>query len=426
MTRPFSRCVFKNGLTLLLVPTPGSIATTFMVLARAGSKYETKTMNGISHFLEHMMFKGTETRPSALQISSELDGVGAQYNAFTGHEMTAYYAKVKNEFGLRALDIISDLYLNPIFDEKEIEKEKGVIVEEINMYEDLPQRKVQELFLQCVYGDQPAGWPIAGSRENVRSFGREDFLRYRKAHYVPQATVLVVAGGFEPREVISFLRKQFSHVFAGAKSPKKKVIDSQAKPRELIFSKESDQTHLVLGFRAFSLFDRRKYVLQVLTDVLGGGMSSRLFHRIREEMGAAYYVRASDDLYSDHGFLSMSAGVTHAKAKDVLRAGLQEFSRLCKEKVSEKELVKAKDHIIGTFSLSLETSDEVALFYATQEILSMRLQRPEEAIQKIRAVTAEDMRGVARTLFRANRLNFALVGPFQQGEFGGLLKGQRT
>ena len=198
MKKPFSRLVFNNKLTVLLIPVPGSIATTCMVLARAGSKYETKKEGGISHFLEHMMFKGTETRPSALQISSELDGMGAHYNAFTGHEMTAYYAKVKNEFSSRALDIISDLYLNPLFHEKEIEKEKGVIVEEINMYEDLPQRKVQEVFMECAYGDQPAGRPIAGTRENVRSFGREDFLRYRKAHYVPEATVLVVARRFSP------------------------------------------------------------------------------------------------------------------------------------------------------------------------------------------------------------------------------------
>ncbi len=422
MKKPFSRFVLKNGLTVFLVPTPESIATTFMVLARAGSKYETKDNNGISHFLEHMMFKGTISRPSAMQISSELDGVGAQYNAFTGHEMTAYYAKVKNEFSLRALDIISDLYLNPIFDEKEIEKEKGVIVEEINMYEDLPQRKVQELFMQCVYGDQAAGWPIAGSRENVRSFGREDFLRYRRAHYVPEATVVVVAGGFSPRETLAFLRKQFSRVPSGRKSAKKKVLDTQAKPAELVFSKESDQTHLVLGFRAFSLFDERKYALQVLTDALGGGMSSRLFHRIREEMGAAYYVRATDDLYSDHGLISMSAGVTHAKTKEVVQAGLEEFSRFCKEKISKEELAKAKDHIIGTFSLSLETSDELGLFYATQEILKTRIMRPEEVARKIRAVSAEDVQAVARALFRANRLNFAAVGPFKQGEFGSLLK----
>ena len=234
--------------------------------------------------------------------------------------------------------------------------------------------------------------------------------------------MLVVAGGFSPDEILSFLRARFSRVSAGLKSPKKKVLDSQAKPREIVFRKDSDQTHLVMGFRAFSIFDKRKYALQVLTDVLGGGMSSRLFHRIREEMGAAYYVRASDDLYSDHGLIAMSAGVTHSKTKDVLRAGLEEFSRLSKEKVSKEELTKARDHIVGTFSLSLETSDELALFYATQEILNIAIQRPEDIIRDIYSVTADDVRAVARALFRPNRLNLALVGPFKQGEFGGLLR----
>ncbi|MEK7512936.1 MAG: pitrilysin family protein, partial [Patescibacteria group bacterium] len=193
----FDRYILPNGTRIILVPQAGSVATTVAVLVEAGSKYETKEINGLSHFLEHMCFKGTTKRPRPLDIASELDGLGATYNAFTSQEYTSYFAKVKNDEFRRVLDIVTDLYLHPTFNAEEIEKEKGVIVEEINMYEDLPQRKVGELFMELVYGDQPAGWSIAGLKEVVRRLTRDDFIQYRAAHYLPQATIVVVAGGFD-------------------------------------------------------------------------------------------------------------------------------------------------------------------------------------------------------------------------------------
>ncbi|MEK7077410.1 MAG: pitrilysin family protein, partial [Patescibacteria group bacterium] len=294
---------------------------------------------------------------------------------------------------------------------------KGVIQEEINMYEDMPQRKVQELFMECVYGDQPAGWTIAGRKEVIRCLRREDFLKYRGAHYVPQSTVVLVSGGFRESEVLSCAKKQFASLPPGPKDGKRKTRDVQASPRELVRYKKSDQTHLVLGVRAFSLFDERRFTLQVLTDILGGGMSSRLFHRIREELGAAYYVRASDDLYTDHGVLTVSAGVDHAKIEKVLEASLQEFKRLKTELVTPAELQKAKDHIVGTFFLSLDTSDGLGYFYAMQEVHGMPLRAPEQIARKIRAVTAEDVRALARDLFRPSRLDLALIGPFHGRSF---------
>ena len=421
-TKPI-RTVLKNGMRVILLPEPQSLATTVMVLVEAGSKYETKAINGISHFLEHMCFKGTTKRPRAADIAWELDGLGAEYNAFTGQELTSYFAKARNEALEKILEIVADLYVNPQFDPNEIEKEKGVIVEEINMYEDLPPRKVQELFLELVYGDQPAGWNIAGSKETVRSITRDNFLKYRGEHYVPQATAVVVAGGFSDAErVLRLVEEQFGTLSAGAKSPKVGVIEKQEKPGELVFAKESDQTHLVLGFRAFDVFDERRFALELLADILGGSMGSRLFQKIREEMGAAYYVHAATDLYSDHGLIAMSAGVDHLKMRDVISAGLGEFARFRNETVTPEELERAKEHAIGSLILSLETSDQLGYFFGFQEALHMALRTPEEVADRIRAVRAEDIQALAWELFKNDRLNLAVIGPFRGVSFNDIVR----
>jgi predicted Zn-dependent peptidase len=309
-----------------------------MVLVQAGSKYETKEVNGLSHFLEHMCFKGTTQRPSQFVIASELDGLGAEYNAFTGLEHTGYFAKVRNGKFDEILTIISDLYLNPIFDPAEIEKERGPIIEEINMYEDLPMRRVQELFFDVVYGDQPAGWSIAGTKENIRQLVREDFIHYRTAHYVAGASIVVIAGGFDLRGVEEKVERAFTTLTVGAKAPKVPVVEGQTQPQFKVIEKQSDQTHLVLGFRAIDIHDDRRFALQLLADLLGGGMSSRLFQRIRTEMGAAYYVKAEADLFTDHGVMTMAAGVDHAKLTPVIKAGIEEFVKLKDQLVGEEEL----------------------------------------------------------------------------------------
>ena len=418
----FRKKVLPNGMRLILVPKADSFTTTVAVSVEAGSKYETKDINGLSHFLEHMCFKGTKKRPRAIDISSELDGMGASYNAFTAQEMTSYYVKARNESLDKVLDVIADMYLNPVFDENEIEKERGVIIEEINMYEDTPQRRVQEFFMQLVYGDQPAGWDIAGRKEVIRKLTRGDFIKYREAHYVGRATTVVVAGGFEGENIDDKIEKYFSSISKGEKSPKAAVREEQAKPAELIKHKDSDQTHLVLGFRAFDAFDERRFALDVLADILGGGMSSRLFQKIREELGAAYYVRAGTDFYSDHGLVSMSAGVDHKKMEAVIEAALGGFARFRNEEVGEEELGRAKEHLVGQLFLSLETSDELGFYYALQEIQKLPIMTPEELAVKIKAVTPGEIKGVANDLFRNEGLNLAVIGPFKGKSFSGILK----
>src|SRR3989344_322205 len=273
----FKKYILPSGLRVVLVPQPQSLAATVLVLVEAGSNYETKEISGISHFLEHLCFKGTKKRPTALVLTSELETLGAVYNAFTGNEVTGYYAKVGAEKIESALDIISDLYQNPVFDEKEMEKEKGVVIEEINLYEDMPMRKVQELFTGLLYGDQPAGWPIGGNKEIIRSLTKSQVTKYRGSHYVAKATVVAVAGNFDEKKIVKQINTLFAGVRPDKKFSKKPVREIQKAPRQLVHYKESDQSHLVMGFRAFDRFDKRKYALEVFADVLGGGMSSRLF-----------------------------------------------------------------------------------------------------------------------------------------------------
>ena len=410
------KIILENGLRIILVPQPGNLAVTVSVLVEAGSKYEIKDINGISHFLEHMVFKGTQKRPSALAISSELDGIGASYNAFTSNEHTGYWAKARSNHFDKILDVISDIYLNPLFEEGEIEKERGVIIEEINLIEDQPYRRVWDVFTDLLYGDQPAGWRVIGQKEKIQKITREDFLNYRNSHYLPESTAIIIAGNFDEKKAVDEVRKYFSNFETGEKSSKTKVIESQSEPAISLKYKDSDQTHLVLGFRAFDLFDDRKYVLGILSDILGGSMSSRLYQKVREQMGAAYYVRAGADLSTDHGFFAVSAGVGNEKFEPVLRAVLEELKKIREEGVSDKELNLSKEHIIGRLILGLETSDDLAGFYGEQEILEKKIEEPEEIIKKIEAVKENDIISVAKDIFQNNKMNLAFIGPFKEDE----------
>ncbi len=408
------KIVLRNGLRLILAPQPTSFAATALILVEAGSEYETKDINGVSHFLEHMVFKGTTKRPEASTISSELDSLGAEYNAFTGQEYTGYWAKVQNKKIAEILDIVADMYLNPLFKSEEIDKERGVIIEEINLYEDTPTRRVHDLFTTLLYGNQPAGWDIGGRKEVIRKLKREDFIKYRAAHYVAPATVVAIAGNFNVKRVMAQVKGLFGGLKRERKQGKSRTHESQSKPKMFLKFKESEQSHLVLGTRAFNLFDKRRYALQVLSDVLGGGMSSRLFRRVREELGAAYYVRAGSELSIDHGYLSVSAGVDHLKIEKVIAIVLEEMNRLKKEEIPRGELQKAKDHLSGSVILGLETSDELAGFYGGEEIATRSIEEPEVLIKKIQKVTAEEIRKVAQDIFQNAKLNMVVIGPYKK------------
>jgi len=307
----YKKKVLPNGLRMLAVPMADNPTVTVLVLVETGSKYESKDKNGISHFLEHMCFKGTTTRPNTSDLAKELDTLGCEFNAFTGQEFTGYYAKGKASDFPKLIDIISDLYLNPLLKEDEIEKEKGVIVDEINMYDDMPMQKVREVWMNLLYEDQPAGWTIAGPRDVVRGMSRKDLVAYRKAHYVANATTVIVSGNISASTAFKEITKSFKGITIGKKSAKKKTRDIQSAPQVVLKHKETDQTHFILGVRSFPIYDKRNPILSVLSGVLGSGMSSRLFRKIRDEMGVGYYVRAGNSTSTDSGYFAVSAGVAN-------------------------------------------------------------------------------------------------------------------
>lgn len=410
----FELFTYPNGLRLITVPMADTKSVTVLILVATGSRYETKKINGISHFLEHMMFKGTTNRPRVTDIGLELDSIGAEYNAFTGKEYTGYYVKCAAEKIDTALDVISDIFQNSKFDAGEIEKEKGVIVEEINMYQDTPARYVGDLFEELLYGDQPLGWHVTGPKEVVKKLTRDDFINYFAAHYFDKSTVISVAGNIKPEQAKQKIEKYFANIRSGKPLKSARVKEGQDKPGLKIFSKKTDQTHFVLGFKAFDYFSKKEPVLNTMSLVLSAGFSSRLWNEFREKRGLSYYVRASNSPYADAGYFEISAGVDNNRLTQALEVALGECRKLAESPVSESELKKVKDYAHGKLAIGLETSDELASFYADQELLKREILTPEEKLAKIDRVTSENIRAAAQEIFLPEKLNFALIGPFKE------------
>lgn len=415
--------IFKNGLRVITIPMKDNPTVTVLVLVGTGSDYEPKEINGISHFLEHMCFKGTIKRPTSQIISHELDALGCQYNAFTGNEYTGYYAKGDAKNFKQMFDIVSDIYLNSTFPETEMQKEKGVIIEEINMYEDMPSSHVQDIFGEVLYGDQSAGRSTLGTKENINNMIRDNFVNYKKSHYVASNTVVIVSGNVANDDVYKEVNKYFKDVPISISGKKPKTKDMQTKPNVKILYKETDQTHFVLGVRSFNLFDKRNNTLSLLSGVLGAGMSSRLFSKLREEMGVAYYVRAFNQASLDHGSFQISAGVNNTRTKEVLEEIIKECNLLKKEKVSDRELDKVKSLIIGNMKMSLEATDDIANFYGGQELMKKEIKTLEDKIKEIKKVTSSDIQKMAKEIFKTKNLNLAVIGPFKEGKiFDDILK----
>ncbi|MBZ9572593.1 insulinase family protein [Patescibacteria group bacterium] len=419
----FKKTTLKNGLRIITVPMKNTKAVTCLVLVGTGSKYERKEINGISHFLEHMFLKGTKRRPTTLKIAETLDRIGGVYNAFTSKEFTGFWAKVGSSHLDLALDWVSDIFLNSKLESKEIRREKGVIIEEINMYLDTPMRYIEELFEKLLYGDQPAGWLTIGGKENILKFQRKHFLDYLKNHYSSLNTLVCLAGNFDPEKAQEKIKGYFKKIKKTSPKPKIKVIEKQEKPQALPWFKKTDQTHLCLGVRGYTLSHPQKYAQEVLATILGGNMSSRLFILIRERKGLAYYVRTSSELYTDSGYLVTQAGIPHRNAREVINLILREYKNLRQNKIPQKELKKAKDYLKGNLTLSLELSDVQASFYASQELLTGKILTPKEKFAKIDEVTVSDVQKVAKEIFRPEKLNLALIGPHRdKGKFQQLLK----
>jgi len=407
---------FDSGLRLVSIPMQGTKTVAVFVLVGTGSKYETKENNGISHFLEHMVFKGTTKRPGRMDISRELDSFGAEYNAFTTKEYTGYYAKASAQKLDTLLDVVFDIYLNSKLSESDIETEKGVIVEEINMWNDVPARHVGDLFERLLYGDQPAGWDIAGTKDIIRNLKRPNFVEYFNTHYIAENTVVAVAGNISPAEVKEKTGRLFSMIRHGQPVIKPAVKEFQEKPGLLVEFKQTDQTHFDIGFRAYDMYNEKKYALGILGVVLGGGASSRLWEEVREKRGLAYSVRAGQHCYTDAGYFYVSAGVNNEKVTESIEVILEEVRKIKREGITTRELQQAKDQIAGRMALSLEESDNIAESYAESVLFENRVLTPEEELDKIKQVTLDQILEAARDIFDEKKLNLALIGPFKDNQ----------
>lgn len=400
----------KNGLPVFLIKLPALKTATALVMFKTGSKYEDRKTSGLSHFLEHLFFKGTIRRPNPLALTLELDSIGAEFNAFTSKEYTGYYVKTPQNKIKVALDILSDMLLNSKFDAADIERERGVIIEEFNMYEDNPRIKIEDVFENCLYGDTPAGWDTIGSKDNIRSFQRSDFLKYFSRQYGSESMAVFVAGNFSEAELKKELADKFSSFPKNNYRAKVKVKEKQTRPQMLIKRKKTDQTVLSLGFRAFPANHKDEQVLKLLAVILGGSMSSRLFMEIRERLGLAYFVRSQVESYTDSGYLSTQAGVPNDKVAEAIAAILKCYRQMKDSVVSRAELRKAQDLIAGKMVVQMEGSDDFSSWYAHQFVLRDRFISPEESLLKIRQVTAKDIQRVARKVMLDKNLNLALIG----------------
>lgn len=404
----------KNGLRVVFSPQKDATTATVVVMTGTGSRYEDVHENGLAHFLEHMFFKGTKKRPSARAISEELDGVGAVYNAYTSKDRTAYYAKVSAEYFDTALDCISDICLNSTLPSKEIQKERGAVVQEIDMYEDMPMRTVDNVFDALVFGaGHPLGRTILGPKENILSFSRKEFLAYLKRNYTPLNTVVSVAGAFDEKKALAKVTQMFGSIPHGNPPDFLRFSCEQESPRVAIKEKKTDQTHFVLGVPAYPQQHPDEYALAVLSTILGGGMSSRLFLEVREKRGLAYSVHSWVDKYPDTGYFAVQAGVEHAKLEKALATILSEMKKIAKIPVSKKELEKARSYLKGTMTLALESSDDIAQDAASSLISVGRVRSLKERLEAIEKVRAGDILRVARDIFKKKSLNLAVIGPHE-------------
>ena len=410
----FERQSLGNGLRVLLAPMPQATSVTCMIMLAAGSRYETSETSGIAHFAEHMFFKGTERRPTARDIGMEVDGIGGEFNAFTGKEYTGYYVKCATEFRDTALDVLVDMLRNSKFPEDEIEREKGVIVEEMNMYYDTPRDFIGGVYEELLYGDQPLGWDIIGRKETVRAAKRETFLDYTGRWYKPGRMVVGLGGnvGDDPLGRIEELLGDLPAAETGQPPP----LEPQGSdgPRLKIHRKQSDQAHLCIGVSSYPLAHPDRYVLQLLATVLGTGMSSRLFTEVRERRGLAYYVFGINHSYTDAGSLYSQAGVDINRADEAVETIAHELRRIAEEPVESAELEKSRNLAKGRFLLQLENPQGMIMFGLRREVLEGAAVDPQEIQEGLDAVTADDIQRVAQDVIGRNGLNLALIGPFDE------------
>ncbi len=420
-----------NSLRVFLIDTKAFPTLTTLLIVGAGSRYEHEKNNGVAHFLEHMFFKGSKKYPDPFTLTSTIEQLGGIWNAFTSKDYTGYFIKATSEHFDTVIDVLSDVLLRPLFKEEEIEKEKGVIIEEINMYEDMPQSLVGDLYENLLYKGNPLGFDVIGTKQTVTSFNKQTFLDYRRQLYHPKNAVLVVAGGLnmsktgetQAKNYMQAIEEKFNEWENGTKSEFTQMIENQEKPQLFIKNKKTEQAHFCLGYRTFPSNDKRKRALEVLTAILGVGASSKLFMELREKRGLCYYISTGLQYYHDVGNMVTQAGVPKdvAKVTEAMKLTLEEHNKMLKDGFNKKDITKAKEILKGRLLLSMEDSFNVAHFYGKKAVLETKRESPQEVIEQIEKVTEEEIHTVVQDVIKPSQLNIAAIGPFEKKDFEGII-----
>jgi predicted Zn-dependent peptidase len=407
----YQKTVLDNGLRIVTSEMPHTRSACISIFIGAGSRYELPEEAGLSHFVEHLCFKGTEKRPTSKEISETIDGVGGVLNGGTDKELTVYWAKVARPHYAVALDLLVDMLRRSKLDPVEMENERKVIVEELNMCMDSPQSRVDTLIDEVVWPDQALGRDVAGSKDTVSAINRQMLLGHMSRFYLPGNSVISVAGDISHDEVVDSIAKMFEDWPVGNVGDWFPAEDSQSAPRLRVEPRKTEQVHLCLAVRGLSNMHPDRFILDLLNVVLGEGMSSRLFLEIRERKGLAYDIHSHVSYFRDSGSLGVYAGVDPQKVELTIEAVLGELIRLKDEQIPEAEVVKAKEMGKGRLMLRMEDTRSVSGWMGGQELLTGRILTVDEVVSIVDAITASDMQRVARDLFHTGKLNLALVGP---------------
>jgi predicted Zn-dependent peptidase len=417
----------SNAARVLRIPMPGVKSVTVLALVNAGRRYETEDVAGISHFLEHMVFKGTQNFANSQELASAIDTVGGEFNAFTSKEYTGYYVKLASRYLDTALTVVTDMLCTPKLREDDIRRESLVITEEINMYEDMPMRNIDDVFDELMYANSNLAGRVLGTKETVQSLNRDKFLEYIGKWYGFANVLIVVAGDDSvvkspdlPKKIEEYLQKGGADRQAADHTPflKDSIYGDE---RHRIVFKETEQAHFILGFPSFPRSDERRYALNLLATLLGKTMSSRLFTEIRDNRGLCYYIHASTDFYHDGGVFGAAAGVDPHRIVEAITATKQEFQALLAAKpVTETELQGAKQNIIGRLALEMEDSQSVAYWYGMRLLLDGKVETPEEVVKRIEQVSLDQVKSVGEQLIHEDQLRLALIGPFKNEDLEGV------
>ena len=412
----FERQRLENGLRVLSAPLPHAQSVACFVMLAAGSRYERAENRGVAHFAEHMFFKGTERRPSSRELTTLIDAIGGEFNAFTSKEYTGYYVRCAGAERDTAFDVLLDMLRHSKFDPEEIEREKGVILEEMNMYQDTPRDHIGTVYENLMFGDNPLGWEVLGTKETIKAATRETFTGYLDEWYTPERMVIGISGmvGDELTPMLEELLGEMSP--NGNRKPAPAQLDRSPGPHVAVHHKDADQAHLILGVPSYPIEHPDRYALQMLSAVLGSGMSSRLFLEVRERRGLAYYVQGMNHSYTDAGSLLAQAGVDIKRIDEAIKVIVEQFARMADEEVGSEELEKSRSMIKGRFVLRTEGPQGLLMYGLNREVLEGETLEPEELLKKIDAVTAEDVQRVAKDLIAQDKLHLAVIGPFEDEE----------